>query len=58
VFEQKPDGWIAYAPELPNTYVQGSTMDKAREKLAETIYLASQSNNEQVYYAATGHKVP
>jgi predicted RNase H-like HicB family nuclease len=49
VFEQKPDGWNGYAPEVPGTYVQGSTLDGVREKLSEAIYLPSQTNNEQVY---------
>ena len=49
VVEQKPDGWIGYAPEVPGTYVQGSTLDEVREKLSEAVYLPAQTNNEQVY---------
>ena len=33
VFEQKPDGWIGYAPEVTGAYVQGSTLDEVRAKL-------------------------
>jgi hypothetical protein len=49
VFEQNRDGWIGYAPEVPGTYVQGSTLDEVRERLSEAIYPPSQTNNEQVY---------
>ena len=58
VFEQKPDGWIGYAPEVPGPCVQGSTLDEVREKLSEAIYPASQTNDDQGYCVATENEVP
>jgi predicted RNase H-like HicB family nuclease len=58
VFEQKPDGWIGYAPEVTGAYVQGSTLDEVRAKLSEAVYLVTHTNNEQAYYAATGNAFP
>jgi predicted RNase H-like HicB family nuclease len=52
VFEQKGDGWIGYAPELPGTYVRGSTLEEVRENLSEAVRLASRADREQAYYAA------
>ena len=52
VFEQKRDGWIGYAPELPGTYAQGSTLEEVRENLSESVRLASRADGERVTDAA------
>ena len=52
VFEQKHDVWIGYAPALPNTYAQGSTLEEVRESLLEAVRLASRTDGEQVQNAA------
>jgi predicted RNase H-like HicB family nuclease len=49
VFEQKRDGWIGYAPALPDTTAQGSTLEEVRENLLEAVRLASRTDREQVY---------
>jgi predicted RNase H-like HicB family nuclease len=49
VFEQKPDGWIGYAPALPETYAKGATLEEVRESLLEAVRLASRTDREQVY---------
>jgi predicted RNase H-like HicB family nuclease len=43
---------IGYAPELPGTYVRGSTLEEVRENLSEAVRLASRADREQAYYAA------
>jgi predicted RNase H-like HicB family nuclease len=52
VFEKKGDGWIGYAPELPGTYVRGSTLEEVRENLSEAVSLTSRADREQTYHAA------
>jgi predicted RNase H-like HicB family nuclease len=44
VFEQVPEGYIAYAEELPGTNTQGTTLDEARENLAEAVELVLDAN--------------
>jgi predicted RNase H-like HicB family nuclease len=53
VFEQKHDGWIGYAPVLPDTYAHGSTLEEVRESLSEAVRVASRADDgEQVQNAA------
>jgi predicted RNase H-like HicB family nuclease len=50
VFGQKRDGWIGYAPALPGTNAQGSTLEEVRENLSAAVRLASRTEREQVYH--------
>ena len=52
VFEQKHDGWIGYAPALPDTYAQGATLEEVRESLSEAVRAAPRADGEQVQSAA------
>ena len=52
VFEQKHDGWIGYAPALPDTYAQGATLEEVRESLSEAVRAASRADGEQIQSAA------
>lgn len=57
VFEQKHDGWIGYAPALPDTYAQGATLEEVRESLSEAMCVASRADGEQVQNAARAKDV-
>jgi len=44
VFQQVPEGYIAFAEELPGANTQGATLDEARENLQEAISLVLEAN--------------
>jgi predicted RNase H-like HicB family nuclease len=44
VFEQVPEGYIAYVEELPGANTQGKTLDEARANLAEAVELVLEAN--------------
>jgi len=44
VFEEVPDGYIAYVEELPGVNAQGATLDEARESLEEAVELVLDAN--------------
>jgi predicted RNase H-like HicB family nuclease len=44
VFQKVPEGYIAFVEELPGANTQGSTLDEARENLAEAIQLVLEAN--------------
>ena len=37
IYEKSPDGWGAYAPDLPGLGVAGSTLDEVKELIREAI---------------------
>ena len=37
IYEKSPDGWGAYAPDLPGLGVAGSTLDEVKELICEAI---------------------
>ncbi len=44
VFEQVPEGYIAFVEELPGANTQGATLDEARENLTEAVELVLDAN--------------
>lgn len=44
VFEQVPEGYIAFVEELPGANTQGATIEEARENLAEAVELVMEAN--------------
>ena len=44
VFEQVPEGFIAFVEELPGANTQGDTLEEARENLAEAVALVMEAN--------------
>ena len=46
VFEQVPEGYIAFVEELPGANTQGATIDEARENLREAVQLVLDANRE------------
>lgn len=44
VFRKVPEGYIAFAEELPGANSQGATLEEARENLREAIQLVLEAN--------------
>ena len=44
VFEQVPEGYIAFVEELPGANAQGATLEEARENLTEAVELVLDAN--------------
>lgn len=44
VFEQVPEGYIAYVEELPGANAQGGTLEEARANLEEAVQLVLEAN--------------
>jgi len=44
VFQQVPDGYIAFVEELPGANTQGATIEEARANLAEAIEMVLDAN--------------
>jgi predicted RNase H-like HicB family nuclease len=44
VFEQVPEGYIAFVEEIPGANTQGETLDEARSNLAEAVQLVLEAN--------------
>lgn len=44
VFQQVPEGFIAWVEELPGANTQGGTLEDTRENLVEAIVLVLEAN--------------
>lgn len=44
VFQRVPEGYIAFAEELPGANTQGATLAEARENLTDAIAMVLQAN--------------
>jgi predicted RNase H-like HicB family nuclease len=44
VFQQVPEGYIAFVEELPGANTQGDTLEQARTNLQEAVQLVLESN--------------
>ncbi|MBI5231875.1 MAG: type II toxin-antitoxin system HicB family antitoxin [Coriobacteriales bacterium] len=44
VFEEVPEGYIAFVEELPGANTQGATLGEARANLEEAVRLVLESN--------------
>ena len=44
VFQQVPEGYIAFVEELPGANTQGDTLDEARANLQEAVQLVLEAN--------------
>ena len=44
VFQQVPEGFIAFVEELPGANSQGATLEEARSNLHETVTLVLEAN--------------
>jgi predicted RNase H-like HicB family nuclease len=48
VFQQVPEGYIAFVEELPGANSQGDTLEEARSNLQEAVQLVLESNRALV----------
>lgn len=44
VFQEVPEGYIAFVEELPGANTQAATLDEARESLTEAVELVLEAN--------------
>ena len=44
VFQQVPEGFIAFVEELPGANTQGDTLEEARKNLVEAVALVMEAN--------------
>ncbi|MDQ1255439.1 MAG: hypothetical protein QG656_29 [Candidatus Hydrogenedentes bacterium] len=44
VFQQVPEGYIAFVEELPGANTQGTTLEEARANLAEAVEMVLEAN--------------
>jgi predicted RNase H-like HicB family nuclease len=44
VFQQVPEGYIAFVEELPGANTQGATLEEARANLQEAVQLVLEGN--------------
>jgi len=57
VYLEVPEGYIAFAAELPGANTQGGTLEEARENLKEAVTLVLAANRELAERSLAGHKV-
>jgi len=46
VYQQVPEGYIAFVEELPGANTQGATLEEARANLQEAVALVLDANRE------------
>ena len=44
VFQETPEGYIAFVEELPGANTQGATLEEARSNLAEAVEMVLDAN--------------
>ena len=54
IFEQVPEGYIAFVEEIPGANTQGSTLEEARENLNEAVQLVLEANRVLAEETLTG----
>ena len=57
VFEQVPEGYIAFVEELPGANTQGATLEEARVNLREAIELILEANRILAEESIQGRQV-
>jgi predicted RNase H-like HicB family nuclease len=57
IFQQVPEGFIAFVEELPGANTQGDTLEEARENLAEAVSLVLAANREMAEESIQGRVV-
>jgi predicted RNase H-like HicB family nuclease len=46
VYQEVPEGYIAFVEELPGANSQGATLEEARANLEEAVELVTEANRE------------
>ncbi|MBI3523108.1 MAG: type II toxin-antitoxin system HicB family antitoxin [Betaproteobacteria bacterium] len=57
VFEQVPEGYIAFVEEIPGANTQGETLDAARSNLAEAVQLVLEANRALAEESLAGKQI-
>lgn len=57
IFEQVPEGYIAFVEEIPGANTQGETLDEARHNLAEAVQLVLEANRTLAEEALQGKRI-
>lgn len=57
VYQQVPEGYIAFVEELPGANTQGETMEEARENLREAVEMILEANRELAEKSLAGRSV-
>jgi predicted RNase H-like HicB family nuclease len=57
VFEQVPEGYIAFIEELPGANTQGASLEEVRENLQEAVELVFEANRALAEESFKGRKV-
>ena len=57
VYQQVPEGFIAFVEELPGANTQGATLDEARSNLEEAVQLVLEANRALAEGDLTGGPV-
>ena len=57
IFQQVPEGFIAFVEELPGANTQGETLEEARENLTEAVTLVLEANRALAEESIQGRNV-
>jgi predicted RNase H-like HicB family nuclease len=57
VYQEVPEGYIAFVEELPGANSQGATLEEARANLEEAIELVMEANRELAKESLRGQQV-
>ena len=57
VFQQVPEGYIAFVEELPGANTQAATIEEARANLAEAVQLVLDANRTLAEESLQGQRV-
>ena len=57
VFQQVPEGYIAFVEELPGANTQGDTIEEARANLQEAVQLVLKTNRAMIEETLGGKTV-
>ncbi len=57
IFEQVPEGYIAFVEEIPGANTQGETLDEARHNLTEAVQLVLEANRTLAEESLLGKRI-
>jgi len=57
IYQEVPEGYIAFVEELPGANSQGATLEEARENLREAVELVMEANRALAEEMVTGQQV-
>lgn len=57
IFEQVPEGYIAFVEEIPGANTQGETLDEARQNLTEAVQLVLEANRTLTEETLLGKRI-